>query len=276
MRLPQGRGPEHDAILPRNAAVIPSTDAAPGAGTSRAVSVADTSRAVARAMRNAGASLVRQRGSRVSTLVLRSTGVVALLGIPVTIAFPRLVPLVWLAILSLPASGPLGPIMPAALEPIVMEAAKYEKPIWVTLVALTTYVYMEFLNWHIYRWVLDREVLSRFRDHRRVRAAVRYFARYPFATTAVAAATPFPCWVIRVLAVLHRYPLRPYLIAIAIGRFPRIYLYAWLGGFLRIPTVVLLAVVVGSTAVVLVHRLVTRRRGQSGGGAVPTPEVADE
>jgi len=231
------------------------------------------SRTVTRAMRNAWAFLVRPRGTRVSTIVLRSTGSVALLGIPVTIAFPRLVPLVWLAILSLPASGPLGPIMPAALEPIVMEAAKYEKPIWVTLVALTTYVYMEFLNWHIYRWVLDREVLSRFRDHRRVRAAVRYFSRYPFLTTMVAAATPFPCWVIRVLAVLHQYPLRPYLIATAIGRFPRIYLYAWLGGFLRIPTAVLLAVVVGSTAVVLVHRLVRRRAATPATAGAPLPGI---
>ncbi|MBE0592258.1 MAG: VTT domain-containing protein [Gemmatimonadales bacterium] len=217
--------------------------------------------------------LVQPRGSRAADLVLRSTAVIALLGYPLTFAFPRLIPLIWLAIVSLPASGPLGPIMPAALEPVVMEAAKYERPIWVTLVALTTYVYMEYLNWHIYRWVLDRDLLSRFRDHRRVRTAVRYFARYPFATTVIAAATPFPCWVIRVLAVLHGYPLRPYLIAIAIGRFPRIYLYAWLGGFLRIPTVVLLAVVVGSTAVVLVHRLVSRRRRRSAGGAVPTHEV---
>lgn len=237
------------------------------------MSVIEVVRAVPRAIRTSWAFLVRPRGSRVAAIVLRSTGIVALAGIPITLAFPRLVPLVWLAVLSLPASGPLGPIMPAALEPIVMEAAKYERPIWVTLVALTTYVYMEYVNWHIYRWVLDRDVLSRFRDHRRVRAAVRYFARYPFATTVVAAATPFPCWVIRVLAVLHRYPMRPYLIAIAIGRFPRIYLYAWLGGFLRIPTVVLLAVVVGSTAVVLVHRFVRRRAAVPGTAPAPSPGV---
>lgn len=259
--------------MPRNAAVVHSIHTASGTGAGRAVSVTHPSRAPVRALRNAWASLVRPRGTRVSTIVLRSTGAVALLGIPVTIAFPRLVPLVWLAVLSLPASGPLGPIMPAALEPIVMEAAKYEKPIWVTLVALTTYVYMEFLNWHIYRWVLDRDVLSRFRDHRRVRTAVRYFARYPFLTTVVAAATPFPCWVIRILAVLHRYPLRPYLIATAIGRFPRIYLYAWLGGFLRIPTAVLLAVVVGSTAVVLVHRLVRRHAPAPAAPGAPLPGI---
>jgi uncharacterized membrane protein YdjX (TVP38/TMEM64 family) len=206
---------------------------------------------------------VRPHGDRAWDLMLRSIGVAALVGIPVVLAFPRSVPLVWLAIVSLPASGPLGPVMPAALEPIVMEAAKYEAAIWVTLVALASYVYMEFLNWHIYRWVLDRDALSRFRTHRRVQTAVRYFAKYPFVTVAVGAATPFPCWVMRVLAVLHKYPLRPYLIATGIGRFPRIYLYAWLGSFLRIPTVVLVGVVVGSTAVVLVHRLVKRLRGDA-------------
>jgi uncharacterized membrane protein YdjX (TVP38/TMEM64 family) len=204
--------------------------------------------------------LVKPRGGREWDLVLRSTGVVALVGIPLALYVPRLIPLIWLAVVSLPASGPLGPIMPAALEPVIMEAAKYEKAIWVTLVALTTYVYMEFLNWHIYRWVLNREMLSGFRNHRRVQAAVKYFARYPFTTTVVAAATPFPCWVIRILAVLHEYPMRPYLTATAVGRFPRIYLYAWLGAWLRVPTWALVTVIVGSTAVVLVWRWMKKRR----------------
>jgi hypothetical protein len=146
--------------LPRNVAVLHFPSASPGA-----VNVVEDSGAVARAIGKAWQFLVRPRGSRISDIVLRSMGIVALLGIPLTFAFPRLVPLVWLAVLSLPASGPLGPIMPAALEPIVMEAAKYEKAIWVTLVALSTYVYMEYVNWHIYRWVLDRDVLSRLRDH---------------------------------------------------------------------------------------------------------------
>jgi membrane protein YqaA with SNARE-associated domain len=204
--------------------------------------------------------LIQPRGSREWDLVLRSTGAIALVGIPLALSFPRLIPLIWLAVVSLPASGPLGPVMPAALEPLVMEAAKYEKAIWVTLVALSTYVYMEFLNWHIYRWVLHRDMLSGFRNHRRVQTAVKYFAKYPFTTTVVGAATPFPCWVIRVLAVLHQYPLRPYLIATGIGRFPRIYLYAWLGAWLRVPTWALVTVIVGSTAVVLVWRFVKKRR----------------
>ena len=224
-------------------------------------------------MTRLGRALTMRRGDRAWDLMIRSIGVVALAGIPIALLFPRSIPLLWLAIVSLPASGPLGPVMPAALEPIVMEAAKYEAAIWVTLVALASYVYMEFINWHIYRWVLDRDALSRFRNHRRVQIAVRYFSKYPFLTTVVGAATPFPCWVIRILAVLHGFPMRPYLIAIGIGRFPRIYLYAWLGSFLRIPTVVLLAVVVGSTAAVLVHRFVKRLRKPGPATIAPTGEV---
>ena len=204
--------------------------------------------------------LVAPRGSRQWDLMVRAIGMVALVAIPLTLVFPRLVPLAWLAVLSLPASGPLGPVLPAALEPLVMEAAKYEKAIWVTLVALSTYVYMEFVNWHIYAWVLNRDELSRLRDHRRVQSAVRFFARAPFWTVVVVAASPFPCWVVRVLAVLHAYPMRPYLIATGIGRLPRIYLYAWLGAVLRVPTVILLAIILGSGILVLLQRLVRRIR----------------
>jgi membrane protein YqaA with SNARE-associated domain len=217
--------------------------------------------------------LIKPRGSREWDLVLRSTGAIALVGIPLALSFPRLIPLIWLAVVSLPASGPLGPVMPAALEPLVMEAAKYEKAIWVTLVALSTYVYMEFLNWHIYRWVLHRDMLSGFRNHRRVQTAVKYFAKYPFLTTMIGAATPFPCWVIRVLAVLHAYPIRPYLVAIGIGRFPRIYLYAWLGAWLRVPTWALVTVIVGSTAVVLVWRFVKKRRAAPPAPVSTTPDA---
>jgi len=206
------------------------------------------------------AAATKRRGDIRWDYLIRGTGVIALLGIPAVLLFPRSVPLVWLGIVSLPASGPLGPIMPAALEPVVMEAAKYEHAIWVTLVALATYVYMEHLNWHIYAWVLDRRALAAVRDNRWVKSGVRRFGRAPFWTVVFFAATPLPCWAIRVVAILHRYRLKPYLLATAVGRFPRIFLYAWLGSFLRIPTLALVAVIVGSTGVVVLYRLATGKR----------------
>ncbi|MGD2136403.1 MAG: hypothetical protein PVF27_09590, partial [Gemmatimonadales bacterium] len=137
-------------------------------------------------------ALTARRGDIRWDYVIHGTGAIALLGVPLVLFLPRSIPLVWLGIVSLPASGPLGPIMPAALEPLVMEAAKYERAIWVTLVALATYVYMEHLNWHIYAWVLDRKALAAVRTNRWVRAGVRRFGRAPFWTVVFFAATPLP------------------------------------------------------------------------------------
>lgn len=202
----------------------------------------------------------KPRGDRRWDLLLRSTGIVGLAGIPIVAVFPRLVPLVWLAVLGLPACGPLGPVLPTAFEPLLMEAAKHEQAIWVTLVALGIYLYMEYLNWHIYGWVLSRRRFARLKEERWIRWSIKHFKRAPFATVVVFAASPLPYWAIRALAIMDGYPLRPYMIATAIGRFPRLYLYAWLGAVLRIPTVVLVGVIFGTAAVVVVHRLARGKR----------------
>ena len=204
--------------------------------------------------------LTKRRGDRRWDVLIRAAGTVALLGIPTVVIFPRLVPLVWLAVLAIPANSPLSPILPTAFEPLIMEAAKYEKAIWVTLVALTTYLYMEYLNWRLYSWVLNREVFARFKEHRWVRKSTRQFARSPFATVVFFAVSPLPFWVIRIVAIYHHYPLRSFMGATAIGRFPRLFAYAWLGELLRIPTVVLLGVIFGTAAVIIVYRLARGKR----------------
>lgn len=193
-------------------------------------------------------------------MLVRATAAVALLGIPTVIAFPRLVPLVWLAVVSIPTNSPLGPILPTAFEPVIMEAAKYERPIWVTLVALACYMYMEYLNWHAYAWVLSWERFAPLRSRPWVRRGVRYFARSPFATVVFFAFTPFPFWVARCLAILHRYSLPRFMWATAVGRFPRLFLYAWIGEKLRVPSVILVAVVLLGAAAVIIPRLARGQR----------------
>jgi len=204
----------------------------------------------------------KQRGGveRRWDLVVRSAGVAALLGIPIVIIFPRSIPLVWLAVLSIPANSPLSPIIPAAFEPLIMEAAKYEKAIWVTLVALSAYMYMEYLNWHAYAWVLSRRALKGLREHRLIQRSLRYFAFAPFGTVIFFAFTPMPFWAIRTLAILDSYPVRKFMTATAIGRFPRLFLYAWLGATFRIPTLVLVGVIFGTAAIVIVYKLLQGKR----------------
>ena len=219
--------------------------------------------------------LGKQRGDRGWDLLIRATGLVALLGIPILVVFPRLVPLVWLAVLAVPANSPLSPLIPIAYEPLIMEAAKYERPVWVTLVALGAYMYMEYLNWRFYGWVINWHRFGALRERRWVCHSVAWFARAPFTTVVVFAFTPLPFWVARLLALLHRYPIRRFMAATAVGRLPRLYLYAWLGQLLHVPTVILVAVIFGTATIVVAGRLV-RGKPLLADTALDVPEARDQ
>jgi uncharacterized membrane protein YdjX (TVP38/TMEM64 family) len=154
------------------------------------------------------------------------------------------IPLVWLAIVGIPANSPLSPILPTAFDPLIIEIGKYAPAFTVTCVATGTYMYTEFLNWYIYVWVLHWERLDRLRENRWVGWGVDRFATAPITTIIFFAATPLPFWVARSLAILHRYPLKRFMLATAAGRFPRFFVYAWLGSALSIPTYLIIAVIV--------------------------------
>ncbi|HEX2449730.1 MAG TPA: VTT domain-containing protein, partial [Gemmatimonadales bacterium] len=189
---------------------------------------------------------LRPIGGRHWDLILRVTGLAGLVGIALVLLVPGSAVLVWFAVMSLPANGPLSPLIPAAFEPLIMEAAKYEHPLAVTAVGLAVYMLTEYVNWYIYAWALSRERLAGVGNGRWVRWGIDRFSRAPFTTTVVFAFTPLPFWVARCLAILNGYPIGRFMLATAVGRFPRILIYAWLGAVLRVPTVVLAAVLVGS------------------------------
>lgn len=160
----------------------------------------------------------------------------------------------------MPANSPLSPITPTLFEPLIMAVAQYEGPWAVTLTSSAVYMYMEYLNWHLYRWVLTRDRLAGFRAKPWVRKTVGYFGQWPFFTVVFFALTPLPFWVARILAILHSYSLGRFMAATAIGRVPRFFAYAWFGSAFKIPLAILVGVMVGGSLVVVIIRL---RRGQS-------------
>jgi membrane protein YqaA with SNARE-associated domain len=215
-----------------------------------------TTRGTVHVVTRASRFLMKPRGDRRADVFLRAAAAAALLGIPILLLLPQSVTLVWLGVLSLPANTPLSPILPTAFEPLIMEAAKYEGVILVTLVATASYMYMEYVNWRVYAWVLSWDRLAGLRSRRSVRWGIDSFARAPFWSVAIFAFTPLPFWVVRALAILHRYSVRRFMTATLLGRMPRILFYAWFGGLLRVPTPILVAIVVGATAMVVLGRLI--------------------
>jgi uncharacterized membrane protein YdjX (TVP38/TMEM64 family) len=203
--------------------------------------------------------LVRPRGDRRWDWFLRGTVVAGIVGVVVALALPATIPLVWLTVLGIPANSPLSPVLPTAFEPLIIEAAKFASPLVVSFTALGVYMYTEYVNWHLYAWVLHGERAGWLRRQPWVERSVDYFARAPFVSVVVFAFTPLPFWAARGLAILRGYSLRSFLLATVIGRWPRFFLYAWLGHALHVPTLVLVLVIVAGGATVFATRLA---RGQ--------------
>lgn len=91
---------------------------------------------------------------------------------------------------------------------------------------------------------------------------IAWFGRAPFIVLALSGLTPLPFWPFKALAFAHRYPLGRYLLAIALGRWPRYALLAWAGHSLPFPsTIVSLGCAVLFIALLL-RSWLRRRRGQ--------------
>jgi archaetidylinositol phosphate synthase len=73
------------------------------------------------------------------------------------------------------------------------------------------------------------------RDRGLVAKLVNGFDRAPFAIVALSGLTPLPFWPFKVLGVASDYPTSKFLAAVAVGRFPRYLLLAWLGRSLPLP-----------------------------------------
>lgn len=142
---------------------------------------------------------------------------------------PAAAPLTGFALVTAWLTGPLSPLFPFGYEPIVMLMARVEGPLLVTGVSVGTMLLVEAAGLRLYGGVLSLDALGGFRRHRWVRSLRDLFGRSPFLAIWLVSWTPVPFWTVRVFAALSRYPLRRYLAAVFLGRFPKILLFAWLG-----------------------------------------------
>lgn len=188
--------------------------------------------------------LTKRRGSPVWTAVVRATGVLGLLAIGPTMVWPDVAAFVGFTLVTIVVNGPLSPFFPATYEPILMALGRAYHPALVGFVGILGILYIEYVNYHLYSAALLHPRLEGFRQKRLVRWAIDLFRKSPFFAVWLCAWSPLPYWAVRMVAPLAHYPIGPYLLATFLGRYPRLWFFAAMGGVIPIPTSWLIAVAV--------------------------------
>ena len=168
--------------------------------------------------------------------LLWASGAVATLGIVITAWVPPASELAVLFSLALLANGPFSMFLPTAVEPMVMVYARLYSWTLVAGIATLSAVLAEYVDYRLYSGVLLSAPLERVRNTRVTRFVVWLFERSPFWAVVIGALTPLPFWLVRICAVLSRYPMRKFLAGTALGRFPRFLAYAALVSVLPVTT----------------------------------------
>jgi len=206
--------------------------------------------------------LSRRRGTREWDVVLRATGVLALLAIYPATRWPSVAGLLGFLCLTLFVSGPISVVLPAAFEPMLMVAGRLYAPLIVALVAVAGNLYMDYINYHVYGAALQHPRLEGARNSRIVQRLLVLFQRRPFFAVWLCSWSPIPYWVVAALAPLSRYSMRKFLLATFLGRFPRVWFFAALGLVVPVATRALVTYVVAAIAVGVV--IMTYQRSRAG------------
>ncbi len=167
---------------------------------------------------------------------------------------------VYLAFYSIPANAAIS-FFPH--EPVLIYFGKFAN-LWLAAAAATAGTVVAGLMDHsVFVPVLNHRAVIAYKDRKLYRRTIHYFLRYPFATLAVAGFTPVPFFPFKFLSFSIHYPLRKYLAALVVGRYPRYFLLAWLGAVANVPNWVLFAVfllIINLYMIKAVPALIARRR----------------
>lgn len=174
-------------------------------------------------------ALTRPHGDRHWDGIIRGSGAMAALGIPVVILAPATAPLLVFVLATIWTHGPLAVLMPAAYEPILAHFGGLYPPAEVAALGTLADLLVEYVDYYVFRALCGGAGARRAMTHPMVKRAIRWFNRAPFLTTFVFALTPLPDSAIRLVAPAAGYPVPRYLFAMGLGRFPNFLLFASAG-----------------------------------------------
>jgi membrane protein YqaA with SNARE-associated domain len=129
-------------------------------------------------------------------------------------------------------------------EPVLLYFGKFYSPFTVALVAVSSTLLTEMLNYSTFKFVTDLKFFASLYQKKTVQKTIQLFKKAPFLALLIAGFTPVPFYPLRFLVVLARYPLWKYVLAVFLSRFPRFIILAYIGYVIQIPDLLLIALFV--------------------------------
>jgi uncharacterized membrane protein YdjX (TVP38/TMEM64 family) len=169
---------------------------------------------------------------------------------------------------------PVLSVLSLPLEPATMIIAKVCPPWEIALLASLAAAIAAVFDYFFVRRVFRIGALDRLRARRLFSRAEAIAKVAPFLTIVVFAALPLPFVIMRVMMPITGYSLPKYVVATAIGRFPRVYVLATFGQLVDVPTWVLEAFLVGAVVLAALGALF-RKLGWIGAPALPKATPPD-
>ena len=136
-------------------------------------------------------------------------------------------------------------LIPLPTPPYVIALGKVFQPGIVACVGAVANCLAALAEYYLITWLFSKTTLQqRVETNRIFQRFSHYFQRAAFACLIFTGVTPIPFEPFRLAAILIRYNVPKYLLAVFIGRFIRYYLVALIGHFYSIPNRYLIAMVI--------------------------------
>jgi len=165
----------------------------------------------------------------------------------------------WLALYTIPSHMFVSPL---PHEPALLYFAKSYSATLCALASLAGCLVAGMWDYWLFVPLMHHpRVRSKYANVGFYQKSVRLFRRSPFWALVFAGATPIPFYPVKFLSICDRYPLKRYLLALAVGRTPRYWVLAYLGYVFGFPNWSLVALALMFVVFTVIQ---TRREGKKG------------
>ena len=151
-------------------------------------------------------------------------------------------------------------LIPLPTPPYVIALGKVFHPSIVALLGAIGNCIAAFAEYRLLLWFFSKtELQQRVEANRIFQRFSSYFHRMAFVCLVLTGFTPIPFEPFRFAAILARYNLSLYLLAVLLGRFQRYYLIALIGDRFQIPTSYLILLLIGLLVIPVIGTVIKRQ-----------------